>query len=38
VQRCLAIGERPDLNGSVAGRGSWLAAHNLAALEGGLEA
>ena len=25
------IGERPDLHGSVAGRGSHLAAHNLAA-------
>jgi len=31
-QRCLLIGERPDLNGSVAGRGSWLAQHNLDAL------
>jgi hypothetical protein len=29
-QRCLEIGERPDLPGSVAGRGSDLAAHNLA--------
>lgn len=29
--RALAIGERPDLPGAVAGRGSWLAAHNLAA-------
>lgn len=29
-QRCLEIGERPDLPGSVPGRGSWLAAHNLA--------
>lgn len=28
--RCLEIGERPDLDGSVAGRGSHLAAHNLA--------
>jgi glycosyltransferase involved in cell wall biosynthesis len=28
-QRCLAIGERPDLEGAVAGRGSHLAAHNL---------
>lgn len=31
-QRCLAIGERPDLSGSVAGRGSWLARHNLSLL------
>ncbi|WP_374562145.1 glycosyltransferase [Ideonella sp.] len=31
-QRCLAIGERPDLEGAVAGRGSHLAAHNLALL------
>ncbi len=28
--RCLEIGERPDLSGAVAGRGSYLAAHNLA--------
>jgi len=28
--QCLALGERPDLVGAVAGRGSWLAAHNLA--------
>lgn len=28
-QRCLAIGERPELEGSVAGRGSHLAQHNL---------
>ena len=28
--RCLDIGERPDLTGSVVGRGSRLAAHNLA--------
>lgn len=28
--RCLAIGEREDLSGSVRGRGSHLAAHNLA--------
>jgi glycosyltransferase involved in cell wall biosynthesis len=28
--RCLEIGERPDLSGAVAGRGSHLAAHNLA--------
>jgi len=33
--RCLEIGERPDLSGAVAGRGSHLAAHNLAlVLEG----
>lgn len=31
-QRCLAIGERPDLEGAVAGRGSHLAATNLALL------
>lgn len=30
-QRAVAIGERPDLPDSVRGRGSWLAAHNLAA-------
>lgn len=29
-QRCLAIGERPDLEGAVQGRGSHLAATNLA--------
>lgn len=28
-ERCLEIGERPDLEGSVAGRGSHLARHNL---------
>lgn len=28
-QRCLAIGEQPELEGSVAGRGSHLARHNL---------
>lgn len=28
-QRCLEIGERPDQDGCVAGRGSYLAAHNL---------
>lgn len=33
--RCLAIGERPALEGSVAGRGSFLAAHNLAVLRAG---
>jgi glycosyltransferase involved in cell wall biosynthesis len=31
-RRCLAIGERPELEGAVAGRGSHLAAHNLALL------
>ena len=30
--RCLEIGERPELEGAVAGRGSWLAARNLAIL------
>lgn len=41
-ERCLEIGERPDLEGSVKGRGSHLAQHNLdvlksqlAMLEGG---
>ena len=29
-QRCLEIGERPDLEGAVQGRGSHLAATNLA--------
>jgi len=29
-RRCLEIGERPDLDGAVAGRGGHLAAHNLA--------
>ncbi|MEJ6008277.1 glycosyltransferase [Paucibacter sp. AS339] len=34
-RRCLEIGERPDLSGAVQGRGSHLAAHNLAlVLEG----
>ncbi|NMV39277.1 glycosyltransferase [Ralstonia insidiosa] len=28
--RCLEIGDRPDLDGSVIGRGSFLAAHSLA--------
>lgn len=28
--RCLEIGEQPELDGAVRGRGSWLAAHNLA--------
>jgi glycosyltransferase involved in cell wall biosynthesis len=31
-QRCLEIGERPEIEGAVAGRGSHLAAHNLALL------
>jgi hypothetical protein len=35
-QRCLALGERPDQPGSVQGRGSWLAAHNLAVVHEGL--
>lgn len=30
--RCLEIGEQPALDGSVRGRGSWLAAHNLAVM------
>lgn len=34
--RCLELGERPDLDG-VQGRGSFLAAHNLAVLYGGLQ-
>jgi glycosyltransferase involved in cell wall biosynthesis len=29
-KRCLEIGERPDLDGAVAGRGGPMAAHNLA--------
>jgi glycosyltransferase involved in cell wall biosynthesis len=34
-QQCLALGERPEQAGAVAGRGSFLAAHNLAVvLEG----
>lgn len=32
-ERCVAIGERPDLEGAVTGRGSYLAARNLAVLE-----
>ncbi len=28
-KRCLEIGERPDLDGAVAGRGGFMAAHNL---------
>ena len=31
-QRCLALGERPQLEGAVAGRGSHLAAANLVML------
>jgi glycosyltransferase involved in cell wall biosynthesis len=31
-RRCLDIGERPDIEGAVAGRGSHLAEHNLALL------
>lgn len=31
-RQCLALGERPDQSGAVAGRGSHLAAHNLALL------
>ena len=34
-QRCLEIGERPDLEGAVIGRGSFLAAANLAVLYDG---
>jgi glycosyltransferase involved in cell wall biosynthesis len=29
-KRCLEIGERPELDGAVAGRGGFMAAHNLA--------
>lgn len=35
-ERCLEIGEAPGLEDSVAGRGSFLAAHNLAVVRGGL--
>jgi glycosyltransferase involved in cell wall biosynthesis len=35
-KRCLEIGERPDLDGSIAGRGSHMAAHNLAVFYGTL--
>ncbi|MBB4843572.1 glycosyltransferase involved in cell wall biosynthesis [Paucibacter oligotrophus] len=31
-RRCLALGERPEQSGAVAGRGSFSAAHNLALL------
>ena len=34
--RALEIGERPDLQDTVRGRGSYLAAHNLAVLHAGL--
>jgi len=34
--RCLEIGEQPELDGAVSGRGSHLAAHNLAVLYEGL--
>ena len=34
--RALAIGERPELQDTVRGRGSFLAAHNLAVLHGSL--
>lgn len=33
-ERCLEIGEAPQLEDSVAGRGSYLAAHNLAVVRG----
>jgi glycosyltransferase involved in cell wall biosynthesis len=35
-KRCLEIGERPDLDGAVAGRGGHMAAHNLAVVYEGL--
>lgn len=35
-ERCLAIGERPDLEGSVRGRGSHLARHNVDLVRGQL--
>ena len=35
-ERAIAIGERPDLEGSVAGRGSHLAQHNLDVVRGQL--
>lgn len=34
--KCLEIGEQPDMEGAVKGRGSFLAAHNLAVLYDGL--
>lgn len=33
--RCLAIGDRPELEGTVVGRGSFLAAQNLSVIYGG---
>lgn len=33
-EQCLEVGERPDLEGSVEGRGSHLARHNLEAVRG----
>jgi len=36
-RRCLALGERPEQVGAVAGRGSFLAAHNLAVVLEGTE-
>jgi glycosyltransferase involved in cell wall biosynthesis len=33
--RCLEIGDRPDLDGSVVGRGSYIAAYNLSVLYDG---
>ena len=35
-KKCLEIGERPELAGAVAGRGSYLAAYNLSVMYGGL--
>ncbi|QCB48720.1 glycosyltransferase [Hydrogenophaga sp. PAMC20947] len=35
-ERCLEIGERAEQDGSVLGRGSYLAAHNLSVVHGGL--
>lgn len=37
-ESCLAIGERPDLEGSIKGRGSYLAQHNLDLVRGQLAA
>ncbi len=37
-ERCLEIGERPELEGGVAGRGSYLAQHNLEVLRSQLAA
>ena len=36
-QKCLDIGETPNLDDSVQGRGSYLATHNLAAIRGSLK-